>query len=81
MSDDQVLAGAKFYARASALRAVNGVIPDWDDQADGVNWDRTRPDVRKACLDMVRGIIVACEYRQREAEAAKRAKSILDSRR
>jgi hypothetical protein len=38
MTEDEFLAGAKFYARASAQRAVNGIIPNWDGEADDANW-------------------------------------------
>ena len=78
MSDDEILAGAKFYARASATRAVHGVLPAWDEQADEANWQKTRPDIRKDCLGMVMGIVVACEYQRRLASAFERAKEILD---
>lgn len=73
-----VLAGAKFYARASAHRAVHGTIPAWDDGADEANWERTRQSVRNGCVDMVRGVLVAAEFPQRQSDAADRAISILD---
>lgn len=81
MTDDEILAGAKFYARASAQRAVNGVIPQWDDKADEANWSRTLAGVRAGCLDMVRGIVVACEFRDRQDAAFGRAKAALDAHR
>jgi hypothetical protein len=74
LSEDEVLAGAKFYARAAAQRAVHGVIPNWDDEADEANWQRTRPDVREGCLGMVRGIVTACEFERRKDEAFERVK-------
>jgi hypothetical protein len=80
MTEDEVLAGAKFYARASAQRAVNGVIPNWDDEADEANWLGTRPDVHEGMLDMVRGIIVACENKRHEEASWQRAKVMLDAR-
>jgi len=78
MDDSYILAGAKFYARAVATRAVSGVIPEWDDEADDANWRRTRPDVRSGCLDMVRGIVAAAGFRLAQAptgraSAARRA--------
>jgi len=75
---DEIMAGAKFYSRAMAQRAVNGVVPQWDDAADDKNWSRTRPDIRDCCLDMVRGIVAACEYKRREIAAGERAVAILD---
>jgi len=75
---DEILAGAKFYARAMAQRAVNGIIPKWDDAADDKNWSRTRPDIHDGCLDMVRGIVAACEYKRREFAAGEHAVAILD---
>lgn len=79
LTDDEILAGAKFYARASAQRAVNGIIPNWDDKADEANWRRTRQSVRDGMLDMVRGIVVACEFKQHQGAAWKRAKAMLDA--
>jgi hypothetical protein len=61
--DKPLLAGAKFYARASAFRAVHGVIPERNTEADEANWNRTRVDVRDGCIDMVRGILAACEVK------------------
>ncbi len=77
LTDDEVLAGAKFYARASAQRAVDGLIPNWDDEADEANWERTRPDVREGCLAMVRGIVVACEFKRGQERAFERAMKIV----
>lgn len=77
-SSPAVLAGAKFYARASAHRAVHGAIPEWDNGADEANWERTRQSVRRGCIDMVRGILVAAEFPQRQSDAGDRAVSILD---
>jgi len=81
MDDRDILAGAKFYARAAATRAVSGVIPEWDDEADNANWRRTRPDVRAGCLDMVRGIVAAAGFRLAQEAAGKRANSDPRSRR
>lgn len=80
LTEDEILAGAKFYARASAHRAVHGILPAWDDEADEVNWQRTRPDIRKDCLGMVLGIVVACEFDRRKDAAFKRAKAMIDRR-
>lgn len=65
MTDDEILAGAKFYARAYLIRAVHGVIPNWDDEADNAEWERTPLDRREEMLDMVRGIIIAAEFKRR----------------
>ncbi len=80
MTVEQMLAGAKFYARASAVRAVHGQIPDWDDKADEANWQRTRQDIRNGCLDMVRGIAVAAFFETRQDLAFARAQQILGRR-
>ena len=72
MDDSYILAGAKFYVRAVATRAVSGVIPEWDDEADDANWRRTRPDVRSGCLDMVRGIVAAAGFRLAQEAVGKR---------
>jgi len=61
--DKLLLAGAKFYARASALRAVHGVIPERNAEADEAVWKRTRVDVREGCIAMVSGILAACEVK------------------
>jgi hypothetical protein len=57
VTEEKILAGAMFYARASAHRAVHGTIPPRDAAADKANWERTRPRVRQDMLDMVRGIV------------------------
>jgi hypothetical protein len=77
LSDDQILAGAKFYARASAHRAVHGVAPNWDGDADDANWERTPKRIRDECLDMVRGIEIAACFERRRAAAAVRAQAIV----
>ena len=77
MTVEQILAGAKFYARASAERAVHGRIPDWDDEADEANWQRTRQSIRDECLDMVRGIAVAAFFETQQDLAFARALQIL----
>jgi hypothetical protein len=63
MKHGEILAGAKFYARAAAFRAVHGVIPERNTEADNANWKRTRVDVRDGCIEMVRGILAACEVK------------------
>jgi hypothetical protein len=59
MTEAEILAGAMFYARASAYRALYGTIPPRDPAADAANWRRTRPSVRREMLEMVRGIVGA----------------------
>ena len=73
-----VLAAAKAYARASAYRAVHGMIPEWDGDADNANWERATLSVRKDCLAMAQAILIAAEFPQRQAAAAARAIAILD---
>lgn len=80
LGEDEVLAGAKFYARASAQRAVYGVIPNWDDEADEANWQRTRQEIREGCLDMVRGIVVACEFERHKDAAFERVKLLFEDK-
>ena len=62
-SQSPLMAGAKFYARASAVRAVQGRIPERNAEADEANWQRTRADIRSDCIAMVRGILAACEVK------------------
>jgi hypothetical protein len=57
MTEEEILAGAMFYARASAYRAVHGEIPSRDPDADKANWQRTRSSVQREMLEMVRGIV------------------------
>jgi hypothetical protein len=59
----EILASAKFYARAAAFRAVHGVIPERNAEADNANWKKTRTDIREGCIGMVRGILAACEVK------------------
>ena len=68
-----ILAGAKFYARAMAQRAVSGAIPEWDDKADEANWAAMRKDIREGCIEMVQGIAVAMEFPERQKAATVRA--------
>jgi hypothetical protein len=77
MSVDQILAGAKFYARAYLSRAVCGVIPEWDNDADEKVWATTPQERRDEYLDMVRGIAVAAFFETRQELAASRAIKIL----
>lgn len=80
LSDDDVLAGAKFYSRAYIWRAVHGIIPsNWDNRIDEDAWASTPLDRREQMIEMVRGIIVACEFKKRQAAAADRAIAILDT--
>lgn len=72
-----VLAGAKFYARASATRAIYGAIPQWDLDADEENWRKTRFRIQEEMIEMVTAILVAAEYPAREAAAAERAIEII----
>lgn len=78
MSDIQILAGAKFYARAYLSRAICGVIPGWDCDADEKVWLETPEERRDEYLDMVRGIAVAAFFETRQELAAARAIKILD---
>ena len=57
--DAEILTCAKYYARASAVRAVYGVIPDCDPKADQANWTKTLPGIRTSCVAMVKGIFAA----------------------
>jgi len=63
MKNAEILAGAKFYARAATFRAIHGVIPERNADADNANWKRTRTDIRDGCIEMVRGILAACEVK------------------
>lgn len=78
MSEDQVLAGAQFYARAYLSRGVCGVIPAWDEDADKRVWQETPQERRDEYLDMVRGIAVAAFFEAHKTRAAARAIKILN---
>lgn len=80
MSEAEVLAGAKFYARAYLSRAVCGVIPAWDADADEKVWQDTPQERREEYLDMVRGIAVAAFFEAHKTRAAARAIKILERR-
>jgi hypothetical protein len=64
-----VLGGAKYYARASAWRAVHGTIPGPDLAADEAHWASTRPSIRAEMIELVKGIITACETQETESAA------------
>lgn len=68
-----ILAAAKFYARASAQRAVHGAIPEPDPDADDANWERTRIGIQTDCLAMVSAILQAAEFPAKMKAAGERA--------
>lgn len=73
-----ILGGAKFYARASSVRAVYGRIPNPDPDADDAYWKRISPATRKHSIAMVRLILQSADYSRREAAAGERAIADLD---
>lgn len=62
MTEEQIIACAKYYARATAVRAVHGEIPAPNSEADEANWGRTRKDVREGCLEIMRAIATVADW-------------------
>ena len=59
MTKKQIDAAAAYYARASAVRAVEGVIPDPDAKADAGYWRHIPRSLREDMLLMVENILKA----------------------
>jgi hypothetical protein len=59
MTKKQIDAAAAYYARASAIRAVEGVIPCPDAEADAAHWNNTALRIRGDMRLMVLNILKA----------------------
>jgi len=59
MTSQEIERAAAYYARATAIRAIHGLLPEPDAIADAKVWAKTVPSIQAEMIKMVEAIFAA----------------------
>jgi hypothetical protein len=59
MPSEEIKRAAAYYARATAVRAVHGFLPEPDLEADAKHWAKTSTAIKEEMIKMVEAIFTA----------------------